>query len=45
MTLMAYVFPKLPTRKDVLREMSKRSRLKGPLEMRHGKQAETLIRS
>ena len=45
MTLIAYVFPKLPTKKYVLRSMSKGSRLKGPLDRRHGKQAETLIQS
>ena len=45
MTLIAYVFTKLPTTKDVLREMSKRSRLREPLARRHGKQAETLIQS
>ena len=45
MTLIAYLFPKLPTTKDVLREISKRSRLRGPLDRRHGKRAETLIQS
>ena len=45
MTLIAYVFPKLPTTKDVLRSMPKRSRLRGPLDMRHGKRAEALIQS
>ena len=42
---MAYVFPKLPTTKDVLREMSKRSHLKGTLDRRHGKHAEKHIQS
>ena len=45
MTLIAYVFPKLPTTKDMLRQMSITSCLRGPLEWRHGKQAETLIQS
>ena len=45
MSLIAYVFPKLPTTKDVLRKMSKNSRLRGRLDRRHGKQAETLIQS
>ena len=45
MTLMGYVFPKLPTTKVVLRKMSKNSRLRGPLDRRHGKQAEKLIQS
>ena len=44
-TLIAYVFPKLPTTKDVLRQMSKRSRLRGRLERQHGKRAETLVQS
>ena len=43
--LIAYVFPKLPTTKYLLRSLSKASRLKGPLDRRHGKQAETLIQS
>ena len=45
MTLIAYVFPKLPTTKHVLREMSKNSRLRGPIERQNGKRAETLIQS
>ena len=45
MTLMAYVFPKLPTTKDVLRKMSKNSGLRGPLDRRHGKQSKILIQS
>ena len=43
MTLIAYVFPKLSTTKNVLRSMSKSSRLSGPLDMRHDKRAEALI--
>ena len=43
MTLIGYVFPKLPTTKDMLRYMSKRSRLRGRLDRRHGQQSETLI--
>ena len=43
MTLIAYVFPKLPTTKDMLRYMSKRSRLRGRHDRWHGKQSETLI--
>ena len=43
MTLIAYVFPKLPTTKNVLRQMSKSSRFREPLDRRHGKQAEALI--
>ena len=45
MTLIAYVFPKLPTTKNVLRQMSKSSRFREPLDMRHGKWAEALIQS
>ena len=44
-TLIAYVFPKLPSTKDVLIEMSKYYRLRGRLHKRHGKRAEKLIQS
>ena len=43
MTLIAYVFPKLPTTKNVLRQMSKSSRFREPVDSRHGKRAEALI--
>ena len=43
MTLIAYVFPKLPTTKNVVRQMSKSSRFREPLDRRHGKRAEALI--
>ena len=43
MTLIAYVFPKLPTTKNVLRQMSKSSRFREPVDLRHGKRAEALI--
>ena len=39
----AYVFPKLPTTKNVLRQMCKSSRFTEPLDRRHGKWAEALI--
>ena len=42
-TLRAYVFPKMPTTKNVLRQMSKSSRFREPLEKRHGKRVEALI--
>ena len=42
-TLITYVFPKLPTRKNVLRQMSKSSRFREPLDRQHGKWAEALI--
>ena len=38
-----YVFPKLPTTKNVLRQMSKSSRFREPVDWRHGKRAEALI--
>ena len=43
MTLIAYVFPKLTTTKNVLRQMSKSSRFREPVDKQHGKWAETLI--
>ena len=43
MTLIAYVFPKLPTTKNVLRQMSKSSRFREPVDRRHGMWAEALI--
>ena len=45
MTLIAYVFPKLPTTKDMLRQKSKRSSLRGPIDIQQGKLAEALIQS
>ena len=42
-TLIAYVFPKLPTKKNVLRQMSKSSPFRKPVDRRHGKWAEALI--
>ena len=38
-----YVFPKLPTTKNVLRQMSKSSRFREPVDRRHDKRAEALI--
>ena len=43
MTLIAYVFRKLPTTKNVLRQMSKSSLFREPVDWRHGKRAEDLI--
>ena len=45
MTLIAYVFPKLPTTKNVLRQMSKSSRFREAVDRGHGKLAEALIQS
>ena len=42
-TFIAYIIPKLPTTKNLLRQMSKSSRFKEPLDRRHGKWAEALI--
>ena len=44
-TFIAYVFPKLPITKDLLRQMSKSSRFREPVDRRHGKWAEALIQS
>ena len=43
MTLIPYVFPKLTTTKNVLRQMSRSSRFREPLDKGHGKLAEALI--
>ena len=43
MTLIAYVFSKLPTTKNLLRQMSKSSRFRAPVDRRYGKWAEALI--
>ena len=45
MTLIADLFPKLRTPENVVRYMSKKSRLKGPFDRQHGKRAQTLLRS
>ena len=45
MTLIAYVFSKLTTTKNVLRQMSKSSRFRTPVDRQHGKWAEPLIQS
>ena len=42
-TFIAYVFPKLTTTKNVLRQMSKSSRFRDPVDRRHGKRAKALI--
>ena len=43
MTLIAYVFPKLLTTKNVLTQMSKSSRFRERLDRGHSKWAEALI--
>ena len=42
-TFIAYIIPKLPTTKNLLRQMSKISRFREPRDRRHGKWAEALI--
>ena len=45
MTLIADLFPKLRTLINVVRYVSKKSRLKGPFDMQHGKRVQRLLRS
>ena len=45
MTLIADLFPKLRTPKNVVRYISKKSRFKGPFDGQHGKRVQTLFRS
>ena len=42
-TFIAYVFSKLPPTKNLLRQMSKSSCFREPVDTRHGKWAEALI--
>ena len=42
-TFIAYIIPKLPTTKNLLRQMSKSSCFREPVYRRHGKGAEALI--
>ena len=44
MTLIPEVFPKLRTPKNIVRSMSKRSRLKGSFGKHHAKRAQTLLK-
>ena len=45
MTLIADLFPKLRTPKNVVRYMSKKSRFKGPFDKKHGKRIQTPLQS
>ena len=45
MTLIADLFPKLGSPKNVVRYMSKKSRFKVPFDRQHGKRVQTLLRS
>ena len=42
-TFIAYIIPKLPSTKNLLKQMSKSSRFRKPVDSRHGKWAEALI--
>ena len=44
MTLIAEVFPKLRTSKNLVRSIYKKSRFKGSLGKQHGKRAQTLLK-
>ena len=45
MSFIADLFEKLRTPKNVVRNMSKKSRSKGPFDRQHGKRVQTLLRS
>ena len=45
MTLIADLFPKLRTTKNVVRYKSKKSFFKGPLSRQHGKRVQTPLQS
>ena len=45
MTLIADLFPKLRTPKNLVRYVSKKSRFKAPFDRQHGKRVQTLLRS
>ena len=45
MTLIADLFSRLSTPKNVVRQMSKKCRFKGPFDKQHGKRVQTLLRS
>ena len=45
MTLIADLFPKLRTPKNVIRYMSKKSGFKEPFDRQHGKRVQTPLRS
>ena len=45
MTLIADIFPKLSTPKNVIRLMFKKSLFSGPFDKQHGKWDETLLKS
>ena len=45
MTIIAYLFLKLQTVKDIVRQMSKKSPFIRPFHKRHGKRSQTLLKS
>ena len=45
MTLIADLFPKLRTLKNVVRYITKKSHFKGPFDRQHGKRVPTLLQS
>ena len=45
MTLLADLFPKLRTPKNLVRYLSKESRFERPFDRQHGKRVQTLLRS
>ena len=45
MPLIADLYPKLRTPKNVVRYMSKKSSFKGPFDRQHGERVQTLLRS
>ena len=45
MSLIADLFPKLRTRKNVVKYMSKKHRFKVPFDRQHGKRVQTLFPS
>ena len=45
MTLIAHTFPNLRTPKNVVRQMSKKSRFRGVFDKQHCKWAHTLLKS
>ena len=45
MTLIADLFPKLCTTKNVVIYLTKKYRLKGPFDRQHGKRIQTLLQS
>ena len=45
MTLIDHVFLKFQTAKEVLRQISKKSRSRRPFDSQHGKRSQTLLKS